>query len=86
MPTIPLLGLALLGFPSENASKPMPYKTEKALLPEPVFHPATMSITPILNMSQVAITLGYRYLLISDEKEGIGKGVVVFSLRKPTVD
>src|SRR4030095_14488300 len=61
VPIIPLPGLTLLRFPSGNASKPIPYKTEKALLPEPVFHPTTMSITPILNMHQVAITLDYRY-------------------------
>jgi hypothetical protein len=61
VPIIPLPGLALLGFPSGNGSKPIPYKTEKALFPEPVFHPTIMSITPILNMYQVAITMGYRH-------------------------
>jgi hypothetical protein len=43
VPIIPLPGLALLGFPSGNGSIPIPYKTEKALLPEPVFHPTRVS-------------------------------------------
>ena len=60
-----LPGLNLAGFASGNGSNSIPYKTEKALLPEPVFHPTTMSITPILNMHQVATTLDYRYLLLS---------------------
>jgi hypothetical protein len=42
VPIIPLPGLALLGFPSGSGSTPIPYKTEKALFPEPVFHPTTL--------------------------------------------
>ena len=62
-PPLSIIPLPVSPFPVclGNASKPIPYKTEKALLPEPVFHPTTMSITPILNMYQVAITLDYRY-------------------------
>ena len=42
---IPLPGLALPGFPSGSESTPIPYKTEKSVLPEPGFHPTTLGYT-----------------------------------------
>jgi hypothetical protein len=41
---------------------------------------------PFSTLPQVAITMDYRYLLISDEKRLSANGVVMFGLRKPTVD
>jgi len=37
VPIIRLPGINLAGFPSENGRESMPYKTEKALLSEPIF-------------------------------------------------
>jgi hypothetical protein len=45
----------------QDPNIPLFQTTRGALLPEPVFHPTTTSITPILNMQQVAIMVDYRY-------------------------
>jgi hypothetical protein len=36
VPIIPLSGINLAGFPSENGRESTPYKTEKALVSEPI--------------------------------------------------